>query len=62
MHLFTWAGLLNLQNVEKINLYQNHEHKGRSRSYLSFKWKLLAVTAKTVKNLKKNCKIFNYEK
>jgi len=48
--------------LKKINLYQNHEHKGRSRSYLSFKWKLLAVTAKTVKNLKKNCKIFNYEK
>jgi len=48
--------------LKKINLYQNHEHKGRSRSYLSFKWKLLAVTAKTVKNLKKKLQNFNYEK
>jgi len=54
--------VLSPKMLKKINLYQNHEHKGRSRSYLSFKWKLLAVTAKTVKNLKKNCKIFNYEK
>jgi len=44
--------------LKKINLDLNHEHKGRSRSYLSFKWKILAVTAKNVKNLKKKLQNF----
>jgi len=48
--------------ISKKKSHQNHEHKWRLRSYLFYKVKLLAVTAKNVKNLKKNCKIFNNEK
>jgi len=40
-------------NIKNIYLDQNHEHKGRSRSYLTFKWKTNCCDGKKLLKSKK---------